>query len=128
MKDTSGYVYAGESRGELLSWLNGLLRLGISKIEQCGTGAVYCQIMDSLFLGGLISRGAVDSDGVWGLERAGLGAGRGRDGSMDLSPLKSLRAEIPCLSIYLKRILRKFGRDWGISRDSGLQTSPELEQ
>ncbi|KAI9013528.1 calponin homology domain-containing protein [Hyaloraphidium curvatum] len=49
MKDTSGYVYAGESRGELLAWLNGLLHLGVNRIEQCGSGAVYCQIMDSLY-------------------------------------------------------------------------------
>ncbi|KAF1823510.1 uncharacterized protein K489DRAFT_388277 [Dissoconium aciculare CBS 342.82] len=39
-----------ESRQELLAWLNGLLQLNISKVEQCGTGAALCQIYDSIFL------------------------------------------------------------------------------
>ncbi|AET37501.1 microtubule-binding protein BIM1 Ecym_1259 [Eremothecium cymbalariae DBVPG len=39
----------GESRTELLSWLNDLLRLDYTKVEQCGTGAAYCQIMDSIY-------------------------------------------------------------------------------
>ncbi|KZT12240.1 microtubule binding protein [Laetiporus sulphureus 93-53] len=39
----------GESRTELLAWLNDLLQLNYTKIEQCGTGAAYCQIMDSIF-------------------------------------------------------------------------------
>ncbi|RPA99806.1 hypothetical protein L873DRAFT_1806348 [Choiromyces venosus 120613-1] len=30
----------GESRQELLNWLNGLLQLNITRIEQCGTGYV----------------------------------------------------------------------------------------
>lgn len=51
MKEMQSYVYAGESRGELLQWLNSLLHLGVSRIEQCGTGAIYCQIMDSLYCG-----------------------------------------------------------------------------
>ncbi len=34
-----GSVFVGSSRGELLDWLNGhVLQLGITKIEQCGTG------------------------------------------------------------------------------------------
>jgi len=34
-----GSVFVGSSRGELLEWLNGpILQLGITKIEQCGTG------------------------------------------------------------------------------------------
>jgi len=40
----------GESRQELLSWLNGLLQLNITKVEQCGTGAALCQLFDSIFL------------------------------------------------------------------------------
>ncbi|KAK4552470.1 microtubule integrity protein mal3 [Recurvomyces mirabilis] len=40
----------GESRQELLAWLNGLLQLNITKVEQCGTGAAFCQIYDSVFL------------------------------------------------------------------------------
>ncbi|KAJ3040361.1 hypothetical protein HDV00_011017 [Rhizophlyctis rosea] len=39
----------GESRTELLAWLNDLLQLGYTKIEQCGTGAAHCQIMDSIY-------------------------------------------------------------------------------
>ncbi|TFY64884.1 hypothetical protein EVG20_g5791 [Dentipellis fragilis] len=39
----------GESRSELLAWLNDLLQLNYSKIEQCGTGAAYCQILDSVY-------------------------------------------------------------------------------
>ncbi|KAJ9608686.1 microtubule integrity protein mal3 [Cladophialophora chaetospira] len=40
----------GESRQELLTWLNGLLQLNITKVEQCGTGAALCQLFDSIFL------------------------------------------------------------------------------
>ncbi|CAI4060051.1 microtubule-binding protein BIM1 SKDI_05G0860 [Saccharomyces kudriavzevii IFO 1802] len=39
----------GESRTELLTWLNALLNLNYKKIEECGTGAAYCQIMDSIY-------------------------------------------------------------------------------
>lgn len=39
----------GESRQELLAWLNNLLQLNITKIEQCGTGAALCQVYDSIF-------------------------------------------------------------------------------
>ncbi|WVW82771.1 hypothetical protein I302_104782 [Kwoniella bestiolae CBS 10118] len=43
-------VYVGESRGELLAWLNELLDpIPITKVEQCGTGSVYCQIVDSIY-------------------------------------------------------------------------------
>ncbi|KAG8761723.1 hypothetical protein FRC14_000107 [Serendipita sp. 396] len=39
----------GESRTELLQWLNELLQVNYTKIEQCGTGAAYCQIFDSIY-------------------------------------------------------------------------------
>ncbi|PHZ16825.1 uncharacterized protein RHIMIDRAFT_286251 [Rhizopus microsporus ATCC 52813] len=39
----------GESRTELLAWLNDLLQVNYTKVEQAGTGAAYCQIMDSIF-------------------------------------------------------------------------------
>lgn len=39
----------GESRSELLAWLNELLQVNYTRIEQCGTGAVYCQILDSIY-------------------------------------------------------------------------------
>jgi len=43
-------VYTGESRGELLAWLNDLLApQQITKLEQCGSGSVYCQVIDSIF-------------------------------------------------------------------------------
>ncbi|GAA5981509.1 hypothetical protein JCM10908_004135 [Rhodotorula pacifica] len=40
---------AGESRTELIAWLGDLLAVNYNKIEQCGTGAAYCQIIDSIF-------------------------------------------------------------------------------
>ncbi|GFP52023.1 microtubule integrity protein mal3 [Trichoderma asperellum] len=40
----------GESRQELLNWLNSLLQLNITKVEQCGTGAALCQVFDSIFM------------------------------------------------------------------------------
>lgn len=40
---------ACESRNDLLNWLNELLQLNIAKIEQCGTGAALCQVMDSIY-------------------------------------------------------------------------------
>ncbi|KAI9487799.1 MAG: calponin homology domain-containing protein [Benjaminiella poitrasii] len=39
----------GESRTELLAWLNELLQMRYTKIEQAGTGAAYCQIFDSIY-------------------------------------------------------------------------------
>lgn len=38
-----------ESRGDLLSWINELLQLNVTKVESIGTGAVLCQIMDSIY-------------------------------------------------------------------------------
>ncbi|GAB7353083.1 hypothetical protein MBLNU459_g3628t1 [Dothideomycetes sp. NU459] len=46
----------GESRQELLAWMNSLLALNFTKVEQCGTGAAYCQIYDSIFLDVPMSR------------------------------------------------------------------------
>ncbi|KAI0293857.1 calponin homology domain-containing protein [Multifurca ochricompacta] len=40
----------GESRSDLLAWVNELLQINYTKIEQCGTGAAYCQILDSIYL------------------------------------------------------------------------------
>lgn len=51
----------GESRTELIAWLNDLLQLSYTKVEQAGTsfnlqpssrpgtGAAYCQVMDSIY-------------------------------------------------------------------------------
>ncbi|KAL2814227.1 calponin homology domain-containing protein [Aspergillus cavernicola] len=46
----------GESRQELLAWLNNLLSLNLTKIEQCGTGAALCQVFDSIFMDVPMSR------------------------------------------------------------------------
>jgi len=46
----------GESRQELVGWLNQLLQLNITKVEQCGTGAALCQVFDSIFLDVPMSR------------------------------------------------------------------------
>ena len=37
------------SRGELLNWVNDLLKTNLTKIEQLGTGAIYCQLLDVLY-------------------------------------------------------------------------------
>lgn len=40
----------GESRTELINWLNDLLGFSYTKVEQCGSGAAYAQIIDSIYL------------------------------------------------------------------------------
>ncbi|KAK6969389.1 microtubule binding protein [Favolaschia claudopus] len=40
---------AGASRTELLAWLNDLLQLNYTKIEQCGAGGAYLQVIDSIY-------------------------------------------------------------------------------
>jgi len=39
------------SRGELIQWINKTFELNVTKIEQLGTGSVYCQILDSIHPG-----------------------------------------------------------------------------
>lgn len=46
----------GESRQELIQWLNSLLQLNITKVEQCGTGAAFCQVFDSIYMDVQMSR------------------------------------------------------------------------
>lgn len=41
-------MVVGESRTELLQWLNLTLGLNYTKVENCGTGAAYCQLMDCI--------------------------------------------------------------------------------
>jgi len=41
------------SRTELIQWVNNLLGLNLTKVEQCASGAVYCQILDSCHPGGV---------------------------------------------------------------------------
>jgi hypothetical protein len=42
-------MMAAASRTDLLSWLNDLLQINYTKIEQCGTGGAYCQILDTVY-------------------------------------------------------------------------------
>jgi len=35
-------------RGELLAWINDFFHLPYTKIEQCASGALYCQVVDAL--------------------------------------------------------------------------------
>eukprot|EP00928_Gymnodinium_smaydae_P078579 TRINITY_DN62702_c0_g1_i1.p1 TRINITY_DN62702_c0_g1~~TRINITY_DN62702_c0_g1_i1.p1 ORF type:complete len:320 (+),score=83.56 TRINITY_DN62702_c0_g1_i1:147-1106(+) len=44
------------SRSELLQWVNNLLSITLTKVEQCASGAVYCQIIDSLRPGSVAMR------------------------------------------------------------------------
>ena len=39
------------SRGELLQWVNNTLKLSYSKIEQMGSGAAYCKMLDLMYPG-----------------------------------------------------------------------------
>jgi len=39
------------SRHEMLAWVNGSLQSQMAKIEELGSGAAYCQLMDMLFPG-----------------------------------------------------------------------------
>jgi len=40
---------ANASRTDLLAWLNELLQINYTKVEQCGTGGAYCQVLDSIY-------------------------------------------------------------------------------
>ncbi|VEU20703.1 DEKNAAC101581 [Brettanomyces naardenensis] len=44
----------GASRSELLEWINSEFGANYTKIEQCGNGAVYCQIFDSVHPGKIL--------------------------------------------------------------------------
>jgi len=37
------------SRTDLLAWLNDLLQINYTKVEQCGSGGAYCQVIDSIY-------------------------------------------------------------------------------
>ena len=38
------------SKSEIIKWINETLKLNITKIEQACTGAIYCQLLDSIFI------------------------------------------------------------------------------
>jgi hypothetical protein len=55
------------SRTDLLAWLNDLLQINYTKVEQCGTGGAYCQILDSIYgeiIGRNQSRASDNTDNV----------------------------------------------------------------
>ncbi|KAJ7656145.1 hypothetical protein DFH06DRAFT_966143, partial [Mycena polygramma] len=39
----------GASRTELLQWINDLLQLNYTKVEQCGAGGAYLRVLDSIY-------------------------------------------------------------------------------
>lgn len=47
MMDAAFFV----GKNELLSWLNDLLSINYTKVEQCANGAAFCQIMDAIYPG-----------------------------------------------------------------------------
>ncbi|KJZ76494.1 hypothetical protein HIM_04223 [Hirsutella minnesotensis 3608] len=55
----------GESRQELVQWLNSLLQLNITKVEQCGTGAALCQVFDSIYMDVPMSKVKFNASGDW---------------------------------------------------------------
>lgn len=44
------------SRTELLQWVNSLLEVNLTKVEQCASGSIYCQILDSCHPGHVAMR------------------------------------------------------------------------
>jgi len=38
-------------RAELIEWVNSILELNYTKVEQCGNGAAYCQLFDAIYTG-----------------------------------------------------------------------------
>ncbi|KAI4125999.1 MAG: hypothetical protein LQ338_003981 [Usnochroma carphineum] len=51
-----------QSRDQLLIWLNNLLQLNVTKVDDCGTGAALCQIYDSIYKDFPLSRVKFDAN------------------------------------------------------------------
>jgi len=49
-------------KNELLTWLNELLQLNYTKVEQCANGAAYCQIMDASSQHGILKKSHVNME------------------------------------------------------------------
>lgn len=45
----SGAFFVGKA--ELLKWLNDFFQIGYTRVEDCASGAIHCQILDSIFPG-----------------------------------------------------------------------------
>jgi RP/EB family microtubule-associated protein len=55
-------MVVGESRSQLLEWLNATLELNYTKVEECGTGAAFCQLMDCTVGGVAMNKVKFDSN------------------------------------------------------------------
>jgi RP/EB family microtubule-associated protein len=61
----SGCYFVG--RGELLEWLNSLLQIQYTKIEQTSNGAAFCQVLDAIHPG-TVALGRVDYNAAQGFK------------------------------------------------------------
>jgi RP/EB family microtubule-associated protein len=61
----SGCYFVG--RGELLEWLNSLLQIQFTKIEQTSNGAAFCQVLDAIHPG-TVTLGRVNYNATQGFE------------------------------------------------------------
>ncbi|KXS09486.1 hypothetical protein M427DRAFT_63997 [Gonapodya prolifera JEL478] len=41
--------FSHDSKSDLINWVNDLLKLNITRVEQCGNGAIHCQIFDTIY-------------------------------------------------------------------------------
>lgn len=48
-RSNTGPMSAKPSRTALVAWVNDILQLNVAKVDDLGTGAVYCQLIDSIY-------------------------------------------------------------------------------